>query len=66
MTLEELKENVRKLQAEIASGERDVEGWHIWEDSLYKAVLEHYRDQGCPLATEVLKIDEMDHVRWYA
>lgn len=62
ITLAEVKEWVE----DIRRASSDDEVAHSKEDSLHVEILKHHAEQGCPLAAEALKAQDIDFSRWCA
>lgn len=59
-------ETVQELVKDIEKNKGDDERAHCEEDELYLQVLRHHAVQGCPLAKEALKTQDIVFARWCA
>jgi hypothetical protein len=62
VTLDEVQARVQRVR----DSQRDDERAHGEEDALYTDLLRHYAANGCPLAAEALKPQEITFSRWCA
>ncbi len=64
MNIETVRRLIRGI--EIEALDHDDEVAHTLEDELYLQVLRHHAVQGCPLAKEALKTQDIEFARWCA